>query len=452
MLRWTSVTGRHPLTTVRSNLPFPQGRRVSIAVVDWSALNNTCRLLIEPAAVDDPFTAILDLSTIVTALIYYDHLLVLNYGEVAQRATDTFGLQSNVIVGLPLQPPNSKSAWGQPTEMRTLIEQYYTAAQDELAFAYRRNLPWVADLGRRWTALLPGENRNAMARIKYLHSPSSYERPPSRSLDSLFTLRLGAWRLTDKRRVELIIDNDSRSLFYDILLGQLRQHLDKQRTFTFRYLANALRSPMQLARAHYAEQLLSALSPAPEDWLQQEWAKLYRPLSLDLRMPFWLAAVLHTARRGKTIPDAVVELRDASRGFRKHRANLEEQLFEGDLSQYEKLRAALQGQVAKLTDSAAGMANTALELADVGVKTVLPVPVGPKSVAALATAVKPNWFRERWLRMFRPQLWFIYDLGTRARHVTNVMPVLAERLQLPKAHAEEPLAFYDRLGSMTTPS
>ena len=77
MLRWTSVTGRHPLTTVRSNLPFPQGRRVSIAVVDWSALNNTCRLLIEPAAVDDPFTAILDLSTIVTALIYYDHLLVL---------------------------------------------------------------------------------------------------------------------------------------------------------------------------------------------------------------------------------------------------------------------------------------------------------------------------------------------------------------------------------------
>jgi hypothetical protein len=98
------------------------------------------------------------------------------------------------------------------------------------------------------------------------------------------------------------------------------------------------------------------------------------------------------------------------------------------------------------------MAKATLDLADVGVKAVLPVPIGPKSVTALASAVKPNWFRERWLRMFRPQLWFVYDLGTRARHVTNVMPVLVERLQLPKAYAEEPLAFYDRLGATPSPS
>jgi hypothetical protein len=335
--------------------------------------------------------------------------------------------------------------------MRTLIEWNYAEAQMKIRVAFEHGFPWTADLKRRWETLLPSPSFSRDPRYMFDHHQNvPYFRDPHHGFDSLFSLYHGAWRARkDVDWDKLIWDNDSRSLFYEILLGQLRRHLDEQRTLTFRYLANALRSPMQFARARYAEQELVALSPAPEDWLQQEWAKLYRPLSVDLRMPFWLGAVLHTARRGKSIPNAVAKLRLAGRGFRKHRADLEDQLFEGDLGQMDTLRAALQGQVAKLSDTAATIANSTIDLADVGVKTVLPVPVGPKSVTALATAVKPNWFRERWLRMFRPQLWFVYDLGNHARHVTNALPVLAERLELPKAHAEEPLTFYDRLGATT---
>jgi hypothetical protein len=334
-LQWTGIEGRHPIAAERSGLPLPQGRYASIAVVDWSALNNTWQILREPAAVTDPFIAILDLSTIITAVIFYDHLLVLDYGEVAQRTTEILGLDNDVIVGLPPGLPDDpiRAPTDEAFDIRSMIEWLYNAANLELRQAVQYRAPWILDLQRRWEALLPGLHSQSFRKelldtykyVSYERDPTEHGGHPAIDFDSLFSLHDDAWRVDDGRE-ELtwrIVDNDLRSLFYEILLGQLRQHLDVQRTFTFRYLANALRSPMQFARARYAEHQLAGLSPAPEDWMQQEWKQLYRQLSLDVRLPFWLAAVLQTARRGRTIPNAVVELRAAARTFRKHRVDLE---------------------------------------------------------------------------------------------------------------------------------
>ena len=115
------------------------------------------------------------------------------------------------------------------------------------------------------------------------------------------------------------------------------------------------------------------------------------------------------------------------------------------------MRTALQGDVNSLTENAASMASAALDIADTAARTVLPVPVGPKSVAALVAPVSANWFRRQWLRLFRPQLWLMYDLGQQARRVTRVLPVAFERFDLQPALATQPTEFVARVGQISMP-
>jgi hypothetical protein len=127
---------------------------------------------------------------------------------------------------------------------------------------------------------------------------------------------------------------------------------------------------------------------------------------------------------------------------------LENALFEGDLDGLDKLSWALRGDLNKVTESAARRASGGLELADSAFRTLLPVPIGPKSTAALIDAIEPGWFRTRWLRLFQPQIWFVFGLGRQGRRVTNILPVMFERFGLPRGGAERPLAF---LEALTTP-
>jgi hypothetical protein len=87
----------------------------------------------------------------------------------------------------------------------------------------------------------------------------------------------------------------------------------------------------------------------------------------------------------------------------------------------------------------------------VGVKTVLPILIGPKSVTALATAVERTAFGSAGCGCSARSCGSS-TTSVPARQVTNMMPVLAERLQLPMAYAEKPLAFYDRLGATAAPA
>jgi hypothetical protein len=238
------------------------------------------------------------------------------------------------------------------------------------------------------------------------------------------------------------------------LVEQLRNRLDKQRILTFRYLANPLRMPMQAARARLAEAELRAVRPAAEDWLQAQWAGLQVPLQaapLTLRMPFWLGVVLATARTRQEVPAAVRALRGKARRFRRRRSDIEEDLFAGDLRSIDAMQAALQGDVSRLTETAATVASTALDIADITTKMMLPLPIGPKSAAALVAPVSANWFRQQWLRLFRPQLWLMYDLGKQAQRVTRVLPITFERFELPHAFAAQPTEFVERIGRISMP-
>jgi hypothetical protein len=447
--RW--LGGNHPLTRQRAALALPTGP-ASVAVIDWSAARNTVALFDDARTIADPFVAILDLATVVGALIFYDHLLLLDYGGMAARLAQLFEL-GDVVHGLNTADYGDSWEEGMPG----LIEKYFQDAQMELEQATDGNDMWVSWLRESWAELLPHAEFPRHDHDAHNQSHGHYNAYAGRTdvaFDALFRLHAGAYQPRQVDFNQLILDNDARSLFYEILVEQLRIHLDPARLLTFRYLANPLRTPMQAARARLAEAELRALRPAAEDWLQAQWAQLQAPLQVppvSVRMPFWLGVVLSAARTRQDIPGAVRELRRRSRRFRERRRDIEEDLFAGDLSRYDTMRTALQGDVNALTENAASLASAALDIADTAAKVVLPLPLGPKSAAALVAPVSANWFRRQWLRLFRPQLWLMYDLGQQAQRVTRVLPVIFERFDLQPALAIQPTEFVARVGRITAP-
>jgi hypothetical protein len=450
--RW--LGGDHSLARQQSALALP-GDPASIAVIDWCAARNVMTLFEEAQSIVDPFVAILDLATVIGALVFYDGLLLLDYAGIAARLAEVFGLKG-VVHGIDAteQSPDNRMPG-----MSDLIEKYFIEAQMELEAATDANQPWVNWLRESWAQLLPSTEfpRHDYEALDRLHGHYDAYNVGGRThpaFDALFQLQAGSYRPRDVDFGKLILDNDARSLFYEILVEQLRIHLDRQRILTFRYLANPLRMPMQAARARLAEAELRAVRPAAEDWLQAQWAGLQLPLQtrpLTLRMPFWLGVVLSTARTRQEVPAAVRALRDKARRFRARRREIEEDLFAGDLRSIEAMQAALQGDVSRLTETAATVASTALDIADITTKMVLPLPIGPKSAAALVAPVSANWFRQQWLRLFRPQLWLMYDLGKQAQRVTRVLPITFERFELPRAFAAQPTEFIERIGRIAMP-
>jgi hypothetical protein len=445
--RW--LGGDHPLARQRAALELPAGPG-SIAVIDWNAARNTVMLFREPRAIADPFVAILDLATVVSALVFYDRLLLLDYDAMATRLAEVFGL-NGVIRGI------NATEYFPDGGMRGQIEYYFREAQRELEEATEGDKAWIGWLRESWAKLLPHAEfpRHDGEANDRLHGHyNAYDGRADVALDALFRLHADTYRPRDVDFSELILDNDARSLFYEILVEQMKIHLDPERLLTFRYLANPLRTPMQTARARLAEAELRALRPAAEDWLQVQWTQLLTSLqapSVSVQIPFWLGVVLSARPHRFDISDAVRNLRDQARRFRSRRQEMEEELFAGNLSSIATMRTALQGDVNSLTQNTANLASAALDIADTAAKAVLPVPVGPKSVAALAAPVSANWFRRQWLRLFRPQLWLMYDLGQQAQRVTRVLPVAFERFDLLPALATQPTEFVARVGQMSMP-
>ena len=442
--------GDHPLARQRGALSLPAGSG-SIAVIDWNAARNTVMLFREPRAIVDPFMAVLDLATVVGAFVFYDRLLLLDYDAMAARLAEVFDLHG-VVQGI-----SATEYVPSGVGMHDLIEMYFQEAQMELEKATGTDEAWVGWLRESWSNLLPQAEfpRHDEGANDRLHGHyNAYEGVRNVALDALFRLHAGTYLPRDVDFDELILDNDARSLFYEILVEQMRIYLDPQRVLTFRYLANPLRTPMQAARARLAEAELRALRPAAEDWLQAEWTQLLTSLQappMSVRIPFWLGVVLSAAFDRFDVPEVVRDLRHRARRFRSRRREIEEELFVGNLGSIATMRTALQGDVNSLTENAASMASAALDIADTAARTVLPVPVGPKSVAALVAPVSANWFRRQWLRLFRPQLWLMYDLGQQARRVTRVLPVAFERFDLQPALATQPTEFVARVGQISMP-
>jgi hypothetical protein len=140
----------HPLVNQRIRSGFPTGSAASVALVDWSALHNVATLFDAPSDIRDPFTAILDLATVVTALVFYDRIVCLDYGGVSTRVADHFAL-SDVLFGIDPGPAGA----GGPGSIHDMIEDYFVEAKKEFCRAAQDGEGWLSRLAANWQHLLP---------------------------------------------------------------------------------------------------------------------------------------------------------------------------------------------------------------------------------------------------------------------------------------------------------
>ena len=188
-----------------------------------------------------------------------------------------------------------------------------------------------------------------------------------------------------------------------------------------------------------------------EGWLDRQWRQDRPSESFAVRMPFWFEAVVSQATEPADLGRILLDYRRKAKRFRQRRAELEAGLANRDLKATARLATALQGDTARLTEGVMARKAGAVEAIDVGMKAVLPLPVGPKTALSVLSAVVG---RERAdslaIRVLHPELRAIYDLGRGASRLGNAIPAAFALFDLPRADASKPLRFLNRLGDVST--
>jgi hypothetical protein len=202
-----------------------------------------------------------------------------------------------------------------------------------------------------------------------------------------------------------------------------------------------------------AELAEASLEPAEavqlEGWLDRQWRQDRPTESFAVRMPFWFEAVIKQAVKPADVPDILLDYRKKAKRFRKRRTELEGALAARDLKTTSRLAAALQGDTTKLTRDALGRQAAALEVVDVGMKAVLPLPIGAKTgLSILSAAVGQERAESLAVRVFHPELRAVHDLGRGAARLGNSVPAAFSLFGFPRAEASKPLRFMNRLGDV----
>lgn len=447
---------------LRCEIDIPTSEATSIAIVDWTSIRNSCLLLegVDPQDFQsmalDPFIALADLASVVAAVIFYDHVLVLTDPDWASRANRALGLQDeapiasvNYNAGGPIQP---------------LVRRDFAQALISLDRAEQEHAIWLDWLADAWSRLLPGitfpshleasyGSELGLFAFEFVGSFIGDEARPNAladirdrdSLMSLFSRKDDMWRISESALPNIIRDNDLRALFYDNLAGSLSRVLsDDHRGPSVSYIGGCLRSPMLLARAKYSEAVLND-STQVQNWLQSQWRLLYHPTSAPLRMPFWMDAILGSVRDRAGIAVAIRETRRSAKSLRKTRSRLDEALRIGDAKTIKQLMNVLKGDLRAATEPLSKVAGATGLTARVVGQSVLPVVPGEITGKAVEASLDSSSLRKLGLRLFRPHLRFVLSITSQAAEREKSITHAARIFNWPHAFAAEPLAFLERL-------
>ncbi|MEU7060458.1 hypothetical protein [Streptomyces sp. NPDC046197] len=414
----------------------------SIALVDWSALRDACELLeADLGPIRDPFIALANLSVVVGAVIFHDRLVVLDYGDMAARANRLLGIDG-LVRSLQLAEE------GPGLRLRLVLDEHYSWAWHELGGATEGGAPWMGWLRDAWTELLPraGFPNHASEAIE---AELGYNTSPQRESfkEALFGIERGSW-VRGESTDALILDNDIRALIYERFAQSLDTALAQDQTSpSVTYVGGCLRSPMLLARARWADESLK-VTTQPEAFLQRVWAQQWSEDRRDVRLPFWMTAVLASSTSLSEVADRVRTLRRTARRVRRRRGELAECLRRGEPSATQQLLQALAADLGGLTADWEAIAGAALEVGAIAVQTV--APAMPKELVkpALAGAkvMGDGWLRALALRLFRPRAYAVYRMAADARELTDVLGTASRLFQFPQAYAAQPVDFMRRLG------
>lgn len=427
----------------------------SVALVDWTAVRNSCLLLegVEPSEYNelhlDPFLALADLASLAGAVIFYDRVLVLTDSEWAWRINHNLGLiQERPVVPLDLTSIENGS---------NLLHDKFLLALQLLNTSTSDNAVWLEWLSEAWTKLLPGlsfpsHDANSYSTelgvgreaLEYDHEYGSAS-PDRIDLLTVFKPARDSWRISEDSLRKIVLDNDLRAIFYEDLAASLSRALSEgQGGPSVSYVGGCLRSPMLLARAKYAEASFRSSTPV-QNWLQDQWRARYQPRSAPLRMPFWMDAILSLSGTRSDVVATIRDMRNRARPLRKTRGRLDEALRTGDSKVIDQLLNVIKGDLDTATEPFNRVADIAAESVHMAAQSVLPAVASDLSDTLVRASVDSNFVKKLSLRLFRPHLRFILSMRTDAAAREKSLTKAADIFGWPQAFAAEPLAFLQRL-------
>jgi hypothetical protein len=325
----------------------------------------------------------------------------------------------------------------------------------------RKDYRWLERLLKKWQRLLPGavsdlgQYRAGLGQSYasgYGQSGASVRlfELSTTDLPSLYSGKgVRSWDYLQKRsRPSLAADNDLRALYYLRVAADLQQILasDEAGTdITVRYLGGLLRTPMIATASEEVAYSLGSSSSAVnlEDQLSDWWATTNLPIANTITLPFWLSAVMARADKKEDIPEVILHYRQRASRLRKRRWELEVAIGAGDKSVITKLHAAMASDADALTKDLSAGVKTTLDVADAGIRAVAPLPFGPSRFMYNVAEIP---IQRALMRIFRPYLAVVYDLGKNASRLSNSLPKAWKIFDLPPGVAEYPTKFFQELG------
>jgi len=493
-------------TRITSEIGLDHSVGGSVALLDFPTVNHVCRLF-EGFPIGDPFVGISDLGTLIGAMVFYDRLLVLPVNPVVDRAESILhhgGVLRAVHLDTPpeeepAKPPHSLvdpqdpnhselsrgfEFWEENSDYRLerkypRLSAHWNAAYDDIeSAAYgpgllvsqapvddseagRRQPRWLPRLLERWERLLPGaasdrdQYRDRLRQSflgNFSQTRASVRAFELSTIDQEFlhiSNDVQSWELLQQSlRPSVAPDNDLRALYYLRVAADLQRILasnEAEMNVRVRYLGGALRAPMIATASEEAAYVLGnrgtdagRLEVRLNDW----WVSAHPHDAMTIPLPFWLEAVLARADRQQDIPEIISDYRQRSRRLRKRRNELEDAIIAGDERSTTKLRAALSGDAAAVTkDLSAGLKVT-LDVVDASLRPLNPLPLGPGKIL-MSIAETP--IQRALMRIFRPHLAMLYDLGRHASRLGNSLPKAWKLFDLPPGVAVYPTKFLQEL-------
>ncbi len=115
-------------------------------------------------------------------------------------------------------------------------------------------------------------------------------------------------------------------------------------------------------------------------------------------------------------------------------------------------QAALRGTTDEFVKRMQEIARTSLEVTKVTAKWFNSVPVASASELAsigLRNETAARWLRQFLMRVFRPQLWFIYEMGRMASEAQNSLQLALDMFEVRGPNWTKPREFLTRLGNLS---
>lgn len=171
--------------------------------------------------------------------------------------------------------------------------------------------------------------------------------------------------------------------------------------------------------------------------------------TLKITMPFFLGAILSKIDSLNDFFNELLNIRHRCEALRRHRVELEEALYSGNVREIKYLRNALSedaSHLIKLMPYAATLAAVAAVL-PLGGQALKPTIISSVAILTLASQYSRDDIRKLCARFSRPYLPIIYDISRTAESAANALPKVVDLWSPPSSRIE---MFRKRMNALQT--